>query len=238
MGEKAAAARRAELDGDIRARLIEQPELILDDIEMMRALMAANDRARGGNVVDLRGVAMDRLEARLDRLEDTHRAVIAAAYENLAGTNQIHRAILRMLDPTSFEDFVAGLSDDVAAILQVEAVRLVLEAAGPAPDASLARLGEVLVTAEPGFCAGYMDVRGDRPVVLRRAPANAAAVYGAHAGGIRSEACIALDLGQGRRPAMLALGSDDPHQFAPSQGTDLLTFFGGVFERTLRSWLS
>ena len=49
----------------------------------MRALIAANERAMGGNIVDLRGIAMERLEARLDRLEDTHRSVIAAAYENL-----------------------------------------------------------------------------------------------------------------------------------------------------------
>ena len=56
----------------------------------------------GGNIVDIRGIAMERLEHRLDRLEDTHRSVIAAAYENLAGTNQIHRAILRMMDPWIF----------------------------------------------------------------------------------------------------------------------------------------
>ena len=60
----------------------------------MRALVAANERALGSNVVDLRGIAMERLEARLDRLEDTHRSVIAAAYENLAGTNQIQRNII------------------------------------------------------------------------------------------------------------------------------------------------
>ncbi len=53
----------------------------------------------GHNVVDLRGIAMERLEERLDRLEDTHRSVIAAAYDNLAGTNSIHRAVLRLLRP-------------------------------------------------------------------------------------------------------------------------------------------
>ena len=64
--------------------------------------MGAKEEAMGGNIVDIRGIAMERLEHRLDRLEDTHRSVIAAAYENLAGTNQIHRAILRMMDPLDF----------------------------------------------------------------------------------------------------------------------------------------
>ena len=86
------------MNDELREKIIAQPEVILEDQDLMRALIAANERAMGGNIVDLRGIAMERLEARLDRLEDTHRSVIAAAYENLAGTNQIHRAILRMLD--------------------------------------------------------------------------------------------------------------------------------------------
>ena len=48
------------------------------------------------------------------------RSVIATAYENLAGTNQVHRAILRMLDPTGFEDFLKDLGGEVAQILRVE----------------------------------------------------------------------------------------------------------------------
>jgi hypothetical protein len=79
---------------------------------------------------DLRGLAMERLETRLERLEDTHRSVIAAAYENLAGTNQMHRAILRILEPTDFEEFLTVLDTDVAEILRVDNVRLVLESRG------------------------------------------------------------------------------------------------------------
>jgi len=37
---------------------------------------------------------------------------------------------------------------------------------------------------------------------------------------------------------MLALGAEDPHQFRPNQGTDLLGFFAGVFERAMRRWLA
>ena len=99
-----------KIDDVLREAIISQPDVILDDTDVMQALIAANEKAMGGNIVDLRGIAMERLETRLDRLEDTHRSVIAAAYENLAGTNQIHRAILRMLDPTEFETFLAILA--------------------------------------------------------------------------------------------------------------------------------
>ena len=43
---------------------------------------------------------------------------------------------------------------------------------------------------------------------------------------------------RGRLPGMLVLGAEDPHQFKPTQGTDLLAFFAGIFERTMRRWLS
>jgi len=34
------------------------------------------------------------------------------------------------------------------------------------------------------------------------------------------------------------LGAEDPQRFGPQQGTDLLAFLGGVFEREMRRWLS
>jgi uncharacterized protein YigA (DUF484 family) len=62
-------------------------------------------------------------------------------------------------------------------------------------------------------------------------------LYGDKADYIRSEACLRLDFGPGRLPGMLAMGAEDPHQFSPQQGTDLLGFFGSVFERAMRRWL-
>ena len=83
----------------------------------MRALLQADRSAMGRNVVDLRGVLVDRLEERLDRLEDTHREVLAAAYENVAGMNQVHRACLALLEPADFAGFLKVLTCDIAPIL-------------------------------------------------------------------------------------------------------------------------
>jgi uncharacterized protein len=231
------------IEQDLRDRLLAEPELLLEDRDVMAALIAANDRAMGANIVDLRGIAMERLENRLDRLEDTHRSVIAAAYENLAGTNQVHRAILQMLDPLEFEDFLKTLASDVAATLRVDCVRLVLESVQPEDSPALLRkLGDVLYVAEPGFIGDYLSGGRNiplRPVVLRQTmPAGTAGIYGDRAGWIRSEALMRLDFGAGRLPGMLVLGAEDPHLFKPTHGTDLLAFFAGVFERTMRRWLS
>jgi len=228
------------LEEDLRAAIIAKPDAVLEDRDVMHALIAANERSMGGNIVDLRGIAMERLEARLDRLEDTHRSVIAAAYENLAGTNQVHRAILRMLDPTEFEVFLRDLGGEVAEILRVDAIRLVLETAQSGEDPAIRRLDGVLALAEPGFVDDFISQGRSGPprqVTLRQLQKGSERIYGSSAGYIRSEACLRLDFGDGRLPGLLVMGAEDPHQFTPQHGTDLLAFFAGVFERTMRHWL-
>lgn len=229
-----------KLEDNLRAAIIAKPDAILEDRDVMHALIAANERAMGGNIVDLRGIAMERLEARLDRLEDTHRSVIAAAYENLSGTNQVHRAILRMLDPTEFEVFLRDLGGEVAEILRVDTIRLVLETAQNGEDPAVSRLDGVLVLAGPGFVDDFLTQgRGGQPrqVTLRQLQKGSERIYGKSAEFIRSEAALRLDFGAGRLPGLLVMGAEDPHQFTPQHGTDLLAFFAGVFERTMRHWL-
>lgn len=229
------------LPEEMRDRILADPDLILDDTDVMNALVGASERNMGGNIVDMRGLAMQRMEGRLDQLEDTHRNVIAAAYENLAGTNQVHRAILQMMDPLTFADFLTNLNREVAQTLRVDCVRLVLESVQTDDDPALRPLGEVLYVAEPGFVGEYLTVgRRDvpRPVTLRPVVDLSQALYSRQPRPIRSEALMMLDLGPGRLPGLLALGSCDPHLFKPAHGTDLLAFFGGVFERAMRRWLA
>ncbi len=229
------------IDESLRAAILSHPDAVLDDKDVMSALITANEKNMGANIVDLRGIAMDRLEMRLDRLEDTHRSVIAAAYENVAGTNQIHRAVLRMLDATEFEGFLRDLNTDLADTLRVDAIRLVLETGQSAEGDAVPTLENVLCIAPEGFVEDYL-MQGRqgvaRQVTLRNLQQGEQAIYGAHANTILSEACLKLDLGAGRLPGLLVLGAQDPQMFGPQQGTDLLAFFAGVFERILRRWLS
>ena len=234
--------KRADLPDDWRERVLSDPELILEDRDLMRALITANDRMMGGNVVDMRGIAMERLEGRLERLEDTHRSVIAAAYENLAGTNQLHRAVLTLLDQDRFEDFLTALSDDVASVLRVDRIRLVLESADADSTATrpVQKFDNVLNIVRPGFIETY--ITGDRnipqrAVTLRQTGAEAELIFGEDDAWIRSEALMRLDLGTGRLPGLLVMGAEDQHQFRATQGTDLLNFFAAVFERLMRRWL-
>ncbi|MFW8596165.1 DUF484 family protein [Cribrihabitans neustonicus] len=236
----------ATLEDQLRAAILARPDAVLEDESIMNALVAANERAMGENIVDLRGIAMERMAARLDRLEDTHRSVVAAAYDNLAGTSLIHRAVLRLIEPQDFAGFLDCLARDLPEILRLRAMVLVLETAEPGSAAAVERKAGVLKMTGPGFCAAHTRQpadgpgrAGDRPVTLRSLAAGGSLrLYGDAAEQIRSEACLTLNLGEGRLPGMLVLGSEDPGQFSAQQGTDLLAFLAGVFERTMRGWLS
>lgn len=233
---------RADLPDDWRDRVLSDPDLILDDRDLMRALITANDRMMGGNVVDMRGIAMDRLEGRLERLEDTHRSVIAAAYENLAGTNQLHRAVLSLLEQDHFEGFLKVLNGDVASVLRVDRIRLVLESASAdrATPRPVRKFNDVLNVVHRGFVDDYVTGGRNMPqrtATLRQTGDNAELIFGGDDSWIRSEALLRLDLGEGRLPGLLVMGSEDQHHFRPSQGTDLLVFFTSVFERLMRRWL-
>ena len=228
----------------IREHILGDPGLILEDHELMRALLKADRSAQGRNVVDLRGVLVDRLEERLDRLEDTHREVLAAAYENVAGMNQVHRACLALLEPVDFEGFLKVLTRDVAPILGVEVIRLGLEAPDAAPGATLGPAGafqDVVVALPAGGVDAYVTQGrglGARRVTLRQLVKASPDLYGAVAPEIRSEALLRLDLGDGNLRGLLLFGACDNLRFHPDQGTDLLAFFSGVFERSLRPWMA
>ncbi|MEP5761681.1 MAG: DUF484 family protein [Litoreibacter sp.] len=231
---------QAEISGEfLRNKILADPDLILEDASIMKALIAANDQSLGGNIIDLRGIAMERLEGQLDRLENTHKTVIAAAYDNLSGAKVIQNAVLKIMEPLDFKSFLSSLDGDLKQSLGVYAIRLVLESRET--DATGVGFDDVLKMVTPGTVQKLISAGKDAPVrsvTLRQVSPGTPALYNNEASDIRSEALLKLDLGEGHLPGLLILGSEDPHQFRPNQGTDLLTFFGGAFERALRRWFA
>lgn len=217
----------------IRSLIIADPEIVLSDDDVMRRLVG--ETAGGRKVVDLRDRLVERLEHRLDKLVDTHRTVIAAAYENVAGTNQVHRAVLALIEPPDLSSFLHRLTHEVPVMLGIEEARLCLESdvteSAPAEGFDETLSGSV-IALPLGSVETYMSLDGAEHtgVVLRSAGAEAELVFG-EANPVQSEALMRLDIAGAR--GMLAYGSADPGKFDPSHGTDLLTFLGGVVERLL-----
>ena len=111
----------------LRDIIIRNPRIVLDSPEVMRALLTTHDEIRGQNIVDLRSVAMKQLETQLNRLEATNRSVIAAAYDNLAGTQQIHRALLKLMEPTDLSGFLNMIGSEMIDVMIIDSACLILE---------------------------------------------------------------------------------------------------------------
>ncbi|MFS4439383.1 DUF484 family protein [Paracoccaceae bacterium GXU_MW_L88] len=221
-----------------REALLADPALVLDDAELMNALLNAELKAKGQNIIDLRAAFTARLEDRLEQLSGAHRAVLAAAYENVAGTQQLHRAVLALLDTADFDAFLRVLVVDLAGILGVDQVRLCFESTTAQPGSGVGPKGlEDSIIALPRDGAGvYLSISGPaRKVVLRRVSDG---LYAPELPEPASEAVLSLDLGPGRLPGLLLLGAQDPERFGPDQGTDLLQFFTQSVELMLRRWLA
>ena len=228
----------AQAEKILRDFITENPRIVLDAPDVMRALLATHDETLGQNIVDLRSVAMRRLEAQLGRLKETNRSVIAAAYDNLAGTQQIHRALLKIMEPTDFGGFLTMIGTEMVDILRIDYACLILETQNQSPDPNLAPLGPVVKPAPSGFVADYLAQNLAAKVTLRRVTEPNIFVYPEAMGPMGSEACLQLDFGAGTLPGLLILAAKDAEQFSPAQGTDLLTFFATIFERALRRWLA
>lgn len=227
----------------VRETILAHPRELLADPEIVQALLHAQavDGEPKRNVVDLRGALLDRLEARLGRLEETHRTVVSAAYENLAGAQAIHRAALAVLEPTTFSGVLSALEYEVPTILGVDALRLALETEAPGEDEP-----GPLAALRPGFVADYLagnavsavEDAPDRQIVLRAAGPEAETVFGPDGASLGSEALVRLEFGGDALPGMLAFGARDPERFTPDQAGDLLEFFGGVVSRAVRRWVA
>ncbi|MEM0988294.1 MAG: DUF484 family protein [Pseudomonadota bacterium] len=217
----------------IRSLIVAEPKLVLDDDDVMQRLVG---ETRGGRkIVDLRDRLVERLENRLEKLSTQHRTVIAAAYENVAGTAQLHRAVLSLIEPDDLAAFTSRLVIDLPALIGIEEARLCLEAdvqsVGPA-DGFGEHVMDRVIMMPAGAITDYFAIDGhpDRPIALRSAGEEAELVFG-EANPVQSEALMRLDIGGGL--GLFALGSSDPKKFDPRHGTDLLEFFAGVVERLL-----
>ena len=224
----------------LRETIISNPELVLNDTAIMQALVSANDKTRGDNVIDLRGAAMKSLESKLGSLESTHKSVIAAAYDNLAGTQQINRAILKILEPNNFKSFLEVSAGDMVKIMKIDFACLVLEQGQKNATPKLSNVGKHLIHAPVGFVKEYMqikDLSNDLKVKLRQVETPDPFVFSKASCKIGSEACLALNFGENSLPGILVLGAKNPHQFSSAQGTDLLTFFATAYELLARRLL-
>ena len=251
---------------DIRSRIVSDPSIVLDAPDVLMAVAAAAEGDFGEKVFDMREVALSVLKARLDGHRETHKKVIAATYDNHVGTQNMHRAVLALIEAGNVNSLLTTMREDIPKILNVDAVRLVVEAPQSATEyETLAgtSLGEFVMFCPQGSVQDYLDSSPDAAqgkAILRQVEFGADEIYGSVGSLIRSEALLCLQpskrglrsdawlrranapsqggvSGKTEIPWLLAMGSRSPEQFRPGMGTDLLSFFGEALVRVLKIWL-
>ena len=115
------------MDDKLRKEILAKANEILNDETLLRALIGASDKNLGGKIVDLRSVAMQKMDGELKKLKRSNQQVIATAYENLVGMKQVHQVVLKSLEQNNFDEFIANLDTEACDVLRVDCIKLGLE---------------------------------------------------------------------------------------------------------------
>lgn len=216
----------------VAAYLRDNPGFFLDNPDLLSELKPPA-RDVGHGVVDLQQFMVERLRGELADMATARDALVVTARNNLSAQSRVHKAILAILAARNFEQFIEILTTDLAVILDLDVVTVGVEQTEEeetrACTAGVFRL-------EPGTVDDLLGV--GQSIVLRANVPGDSVIFGEGSGLIASDALIRLSIGGTTPPAVLALGSRDPDQFNPGQGTELMAFLARVVENCIRGWLT
>ncbi len=190
-------------------------------------------RDNGEDVLDLQQFMVERLRAELSEMAAARDALVTTGRGNLNAQARVHKAILSLLAARNFEHFIETLTTDVAVILDLDVITIGVE---QATDHALRTHAAGVCRLEPNMVDSLLGPR--KVMALHADIAGDAAVFGAAAGLVHSQALIRLTIGETTPAALLALGSRDAEHFQEGQGTELLGFLARVVESSIRGWLN
>lgn len=186
----------------------------------------------GKNVADFQSFMIQRLKADKEEVISTTNEIVENVRNNMNNQQRIHKAILRLLEARSFDEFIHIITMDLSTMLDTDIAVFVVESNGH--DIPHIHTSGIRVVPE-GTIDSWMN---DQSVLLQSDIGGIEAIYGGGANLVQSQALLRIDISMNTPPAILAFGSRDPKMFIDGQGTDLVSFLARVVERSFRSWLN
>tara|TARA_B100000927_G_scaffold140165_1_gene113126 strand:- start:253 stop:948 length:696 start_codon:yes stop_codon:yes gene_type:complete len=231
------------MDDQLREEILAKAHEILNDETLLRALIEASDKNLGSKIVDLRSVAMQKMDGELKKLKRSNQQVIATAYENLVGMKQVHQVVLKSLEQNNFDEFITNLDTEACNILRVDCIKIGLETHSSLQNNEKydSKLSKLLDLYPVNFVDTYIsqgEINNTDDVILRPTPKGSEQLYGKVSKNLKSEGCIKLRIGNKKIIGILALASKEREKFTAQQGVELLKFMGSVFERRISHWLN
>lgn len=219
-------------DSEIIEWLQQNPEFLERSPEACEFLIPPKEN-KGRGVADFQHYMVQRLKKDKDAMIDTTRDIIEVSRLNMNSVTRIHDASLKVLEARNFPGFIQAITMDIAAILDVDAVSLVVES--DASTAATAMNAAGIRVVPQGTITGWMQ---GKTSILQDDINGSEAVFGGAARLVRSQAILRVDISEETPPAILAFGSRDPEMFREGQGTELVSYLARVIERSFRLWLT
>ena len=226
-----------ELAPEERQKILENPDLILLDKELLLALLKESDFPEEENLVDIRNVFLKKLGEKVEKLKLTNSQIIQHAYENQSGVQKIHKCCLDTIQTGSVNALLNFLCLESTEILRVDEIKIVIsdttfsnaniENCILRPDKEITKFAE-----EVGITKGKLvrlknvadeKKRGRIGIITRDKRT-------------QSEAIMSLLINK-KFKGLIFFESFNESTFSVDQSTDYLEFFAQVISKHLESLL-
>jgi uncharacterized protein YigA (DUF484 family) len=218
-------------EADVIAYLRRNPQMILNNSDLLAAITPDTRFETDTVVVDMQRFVVDRLRRQVDDLKASSDRLVTTTRSNISLVERSMECALALIYARDFEELAQVLRDDLPVHLGVDAISIAFE------SETIPVNGGHLIRALP---IGGVDamVGLDVSTRIRSDVEGEEMIYGSSAGLVRSDALVALPEGEGLPAGLFAVGCRSPGHFEDGQGTELITFLGHVTRYAVGRWWS
>jgi uncharacterized protein YigA (DUF484 family) len=218
-------------DDDILDYLRDNPKFLQNNPEAIEFLVPPSLKKTKG-IADFQSYMIERLKADKEEVIKTTQNIVETSRANMNNQQRIHKAVLRLLECKSFDDFIHSITMDLTDILDVDITALVVESNGH--DIPHVHTSGIRIIPE-----GTVDkwMRG-KNILLQDNIRGIEPIYGGGSTLVESQILVRVDIAMDTPPAILAFGSRHADMFHEGQATDQILFLTRVIERSFRMWLN
>ena len=228
---------KIEIVPEERQKILENPDLILLDKELLLALLKDSDFPDEENLVDIRNIFLKKLGEKVEKLKSTNSQIIQHAYENQLGIKKIHKCCLETIETKDIGALFEFLCLKATAILRVDVIKIVVSdntfSNSNIQNCILKSNEEIIKFAQKVGITKGKTVRLTNVVNDKKKEAEQLI---AREENTKSEAIISL-LVNSEFKGFLFFESVDESTFSVDQSTDYLEFFAQVISKHLESLL-
>jgi uncharacterized protein YigA (DUF484 family) len=222
-----------DIDDDVVLEYLrENPDFLANNPQAADLLIPPKPQGMRGQPADFQAYMIERLKTAKEAISRTTREIVENSRANMNNQQRIHKAVLRILESESFDDFIHSITMDLAALLDVDIAVLVVESNGD--DIPHIHTSGIRIIPQ-GTVDKWMS---GKSALLQDNISGIEPIYGGGAALVKSQILLRVDISMDTPPAILAFGSRDKDMFCEGQATDQILFLARVIERCFRSWLS